>query len=74
MRTACHHGVEGVLQPVAMVTVCYHGAGVLLQFSGGDGVSVVEEQILKEALRGQTKRHDNTSTAGRALNRTEPAC
>ena len=46
--------------PVTMVlkvyTDSYHGAGVLLQLSGGDGALVVEEQILKEALRHQSSR------------------
>lgn len=34
---------------------CYHGDGVLLQFLGTDGLPVLDEQVLKEALQGQTQ-------------------
>lgn len=33
----------------------YHGVSVLVQFLRSDGLPVLEEQVLKEALQDQTR-------------------
>lgn len=36
----------------------HHGVCVLLQFLSGDGLPVLEEQVLKEALKGHTRLYN----------------
>ena len=40
-------------------SACYHGVSVVIQFLKRDWLPVLEEQVLKEALKDQTRHRDN---------------
>lgn len=45
-----------VAPPNPNLTACYHGVSVLLQFLGGDGLPMLEEQVLKKPLKKDTRK------------------
>lgn len=63
-----HFHLEGEKTPVRVkmsqtccppnpnLTARYHGVSVLLQFFGGDGLPMLEEQVLKKPLKKDTRK------------------